>query len=425
MSPLDRRTFLKSTVAARGVAPLLGGLLNGALTPRRKLPVAAIVTEYRDSSHADVIVGKILEGFHQDGGAGADLYLASLFTDQVPEGDMSRRLAAKYGFPIVDTIDEAITLGSDEVKVAGVLSIGEHGSYPYTPDTKQHMYPRRRFFDEISNAFRRTGSVVPVFNDKHLSYRWRDASHMVETAREMKFPLMAGSSLPLTWRRPEDALPIGTQIEEALTIGYGGYESYGFHALETHQSLIERRRGGESGVEGVQALRGDAVWKAEREGRWSRELLEAALAAIPYIPEGKWESALAKDAAWYLMDHSDGLRSSVTMVNGVSRHFAVALRIKGQHDPVVSWFQLQEGKPYLHFAYLVKAIEHLIHTGNPPYPVERTLLTTGILDRVMHSLSSNGKRFLTPELTFGYPPSDWPYANHPASQLRLNLQEPG
>ncbi len=425
MSPLDRRTFLKSTVAAWGVAPLLGGLLNGALTPRRKLPVAAIVTEYRDSSHADVIVGKILEGFHQDGGAGADLYLASLFTDQVPEADMSRRLAAKYDFPIVDTIDEAITLGSDEVKVAGVLSIGEHGSYPYTPDTKQHMYPRRRFFDEISNTFRRTGSVVPVFNDKHLSYRWRDASHMVETAREMKFPLLAGSSLPLTWRRPEDALPIGTQIEEALTIGYGGYESYGFHALETHQSLIERRRGGESGVEGVQALRGDAVWKAEREGRWSRELLEAALAAIPYIPEGKWESALAKDAAWYLMDHSDGLRSSVAMVNGVSRHFAVALRIKGQHDPVVSWFQLQEGKPYLHFAYLVKAIEHLIHSGNPPYPVERTLLTTGILDRVMHSLSSNGKRFLTPELTFGYSPSDWPYANHPASQLRLNLQEPG
>ena len=137
------------------------------------------------------------------------LYLAALFTDQVPEGDMSRGLAAKYGFLIVGTIDEAITLGSDEVKVAGVLSIGEHGSYPYTPDTKQHMCPRRRFFDEISVTFRRTGSVVPVFNDKHLSYRRSDASLMVETAREMKFPLMAGSSLPLTWRRPEDVLPVG------------------------------------------------------------------------------------------------------------------------------------------------------------------------------------------------------------------------
>ncbi len=247
---LDRRSFLKSTVIGSGAAPLLGGRL-GALTPRRKLPVAAIVTEYRDSSHADVIVGKILEGFHQDGGAGPDLYLAALFTDQVPEGDMSRGLAAKHGFPIVGTIDEAITLGSDEVKVTGVLSIWEHGSYPYTADTKQHMYPRRRFFDEISATFRRTGSVVPVFNDKHLSYRWRDAKHMVETAQTMNFPLLAGSSLPLTWRRPKDVLPIGIQIEDALTIGYGGYESYGFHALETHQSLIERRSGGESGVAGV------------------------------------------------------------------------------------------------------------------------------------------------------------------------------
>ncbi len=425
MSPLDRRSFLRSSVVGLGVPSLLGGLLEGALTPRRKLPVAAIVTEYRDSSHADVIVGKILEGFHQDGGAGPDLYLASLFTDQVHEGDMSRGLAARYGFPIAGTIDEAITLGSDEVKVAGVLSIGEHGSYPYTPDTKQHMYPRRRFFDEISATFRRTGSVVPVFSDKHLSYRWRDASHMVETAREMNFPLMAGSSLPLAWRRPADVLPIGTQIEDALTIGYGGYESYGFHALETHQSLIERRRGGESGVGGVQAVRGDGVWKAEADGRWSRQLLEAALAAIPDVPEGKWEAALAEDAAWYLIDHRDGLRTSVVMANGVSRHFAVALRVKGRRDPVVTWFQLQEGKPYLHFAYLVKAIEHLIYKGEPPYPVERTLLTTGILDRVMHSLSDNGKRFPTPELAFSYLPSDWPYANHPASQLRINLQKSG
>ena len=423
MSSLDRRSFLKSTVLGSGALALCGGSLGGALTPRRKLPVAAIVTEYRERSHADVIVGKILEGFQQDGGAGPDLYLASLFTDQVPEGDMSRGLAARYGFPIASTIDEAITLGSDEVKVAGVLSIGEHGSYPYTPDTKQHMYPRRRFFDEISATFRRTGSVVPVFNDKHLSYQWRDASHMVDTAQKMNFPLLAGSSLPLTWRRPKDVLPIGTQIEDALTIGYGGYESYGFHALETHQSLIERRSGGESGVEGVQALRGDVVWKAEAGGRWSRELAEAALAAIPDVPEGKWEAALAKDAAWYLIDHRDGLRSSVVMANGVSRHFAVALRIKGRRDPVVTWFQLQEGKPYLHFAHLVKAIEHLIHTGEPPYPVERTLLTTGILDRAMHSLSSDGKRFLTPELAFGYAPSDWPYANHPASQLKLDLHE--
>ena len=127
--PITRRTALQS-LGALAAGPLLGA-------KRESLPVAAIVTEYRRNSHADVIIGKILEGWRQDGGAGPALRVASIFTDQVPAADMSRTLAKKHGVPIVKTIEEAITLGTGKVQIAGVLSIGEHGKYPYTPERKQ------------------------------------------------------------------------------------------------------------------------------------------------------------------------------------------------------------------------------------------------------------------------------------------------
>src|SRR2546423_9171160 len=106
---------------------------------RERLPVAAVVTEYRRNSHADVIVGKILEGFNQDGGAGPALRLAALYTDQVPKADLSRELAKKHKFRIAQTIEEAITLGGDKIAVAGVICIGEHGNYPYLKETQQQM----------------------------------------------------------------------------------------------------------------------------------------------------------------------------------------------------------------------------------------------------------------------------------------------
>ncbi|MFN9975890.1 MAG: hypothetical protein ACK58T_38960, partial [Phycisphaerae bacterium] len=83
----------------------------------RPLPVAAVVTEYRPDSHADVILGKILEGYDQKRGPGPALKLVSIFTDQVPEGDLSRALAEKYGFRIAKTIDEALTLGTNRLQV--------------------------------------------------------------------------------------------------------------------------------------------------------------------------------------------------------------------------------------------------------------------------------------------------------------------
>jgi hypothetical protein len=389
------------------------------LSVRPKLPVAAVVSVYTPNSHADVIVGKILEGYQQDGGVGPDLKIVSLYTDQVPQRDLSRVKAEKHGFRISPTIRDALTLASDQVQVAGVLCIGEHGDYPKTDDTDQRMYPRRQFFDEVIKVFKDCQKVVPLFNDKHLGYQWEDAREMVETAREMKIPFLAGSSLPVAWRMPPVELPRGCEIESAVTIGYGGFEDYGFHALEAHQCLLERRRGGETGIAAIRTVRGDLIRMAELAGDWSSDLFAAARRCQPGTPDDSWTWTPGMNSAAYLLEHNDGLRSAVIMANGLTQHFSSAIRIKGQTEPVATWFRLQEGPPYGHFAFLVRAIEETIHSGQAAYPVERTLLTTGILDRVMHSLASGSTRYETPELGITYSPSDWPYANHGDSPLHL------
>src|SRR5437870_1338496 len=144
-----------------------------------KKPVAGIVTEYRKWSHADVILTKILKGYNLDGGEGPNLQLISLYVDQFPASDMSRDLARKYGFRIVDSIEGALTMGGRQLAVAGVLCIGEHGNYPVN-SKNQRLYPRRRFFEAVMRTFEKCKKSVPVFTDKHLAPTWEDAKWMVD-----------------------------------------------------------------------------------------------------------------------------------------------------------------------------------------------------------------------------------------------------
>jgi hypothetical protein len=389
----------------------------------RKKNVAAIVTEYRFHSHADVIVGKILEGYNYDGGAGPDLQLVSLVTDQVPKGDMSRDLAKKHGFPIHDTIEKALTLGGKGLAVDGVLLIGEHGRYP-TNAKGQILYPRRRFFEGVAEIFAKVGKSVPVFNDKHLAATWTDAKWTYDKARELFVPFLAGSSLPVTWRRPELRLPKGCELVEAVQIGYGPLEGYGFHALEALQCLAERRKGGETGVKAVTCLQGEEMWKALDTGQWSKELLEAAIERVPAHAKGdhREPTAKANNAAVFLIEYRDGFRAAVAMLNGWVHEgdggaFCFAGKLKDQDKPAATHFYLQQPDPFAHFAYLVKAIDSLIQTGHAPYPVERTLLTTGILDAVMTSKAEKNRRIETPHLAIKYQATDWPFATDPVPKV--------
>ncbi|MFO0928227.1 MAG: hypothetical protein U0736_14510 [Gemmataceae bacterium] len=381
--------------------------------------VAAIITVYHKWSHADVLVGKLLEGYLHDGKTMPSLRLASMYVDQRPAGEWSAGLAKKHGFTLHDTIAGAITRGGPTLAVDGVLLIGEHGKYP-TNRKGQILYPRRRFFAETCAVFERSKRVVPVFNDKHLAATWDDTRWMIDRARALFVPLMAGSVVPLTWRRPALQLPRGAELTEAVQIGYGPFEGYGFHALEGLQCFAERRRGGETGVRSVQCLRGQAMWDALDRGLWSKECLDAALKRVPAHAPGDVRALTAKtaDAGVWLIEYRDGFRAAVAMLNGWLYEgdggaFIVAGKVRGQPQPFTCHFYLQNIDPFAQFGYQLRAIEALVRTSHAPYPVERTLLTGGVLDAVMTSAAERGRKVDTPHLAVRYTPTDWPFVTDP------------
>jgi hypothetical protein len=378
-------------------------------------PVAAVVTEYRENSQADLILGRILDNYL--GEDRPDLKLVSLFTDQVPQNDWSRALAKKHEVLICDTIEGAVTRGTSKVSVEGVLIIGENGSYELN-EKGQLLYPRRRFFEQTTLAFQKFGPAVPVFNAKHLACNWNDAKWMVDRASELTFPLMAGSVLPLTWRRPALVLPQNCRIAEALAIGYGDIESSGFLALEMLQCMVERRRGGESGVREVRYLEGRDVWKvADPPDR----LLNAALNCAPRVKAGSPEDNCGSNAAAFVIEYCDGLEATVLMLNGHAEHFGFAARLRGLYrgtgisgTTAACQFYLQPQRPFAHFDHLVRAIDGMIRSNHTPYPVERTLLTTGILEAVMTSRNERHRPIRTPHLrNLGYDPTDHGFASGP------------
>lgn len=389
---------------------IIAGLAAGCSTPRQR--IAGVVTAYYTRCHADVIVSRILKTETLDGkGRQYPLELVSLYTDQVHERDISRELAAKYEFPIYPTIAETLTLGTGELAVDGVLLVAEHGTYEKSP-TGNTQYPKRRMFEEIVKVFEQSGRVVPVYVDKHLADNWEDAKWIYDTAQRLKIPLMAGSSLPVAWRRPAADIDQKARLEEIVAVSYHTLDSYGFHALEYVQCLAEKRLGGNAGIVAVQCLSEDEVWKALDDGRVDAKLFEMAYELLPRkLNRKRTIREAARSPSLFILEYADGLKAYIFTLNRVAGAWTSAWRYAdGRREG--SYFELQKPPPYMHFGLLMAGIEKMLLTGQPTWPAERTLMTSGALDALLISKSEGGKRRETPYLNFAYD-CDWRWRQPP------------
>lgn len=410
---LTRRGFLGTMGAGVVLGPHLAAEPSAAANKR----LAVVTTEWRFHSHAWHMAERFLVGYPINGRWHRPPFdVVAAYVDQKPDNDLSVKRSEEFGFPLCSSIAEALRCGGDRLAVDAVLIIGEHGRYPKS-EYGQTKYPRYEFFKQVTDVFRQDGRSVPVFNDKHLSWKWEWAAEMVDISRELKFAFTAGSSLPVTWRMPSIEMPYGAEVEELLSVSIGSVDSYDFHALEVIQCMAERRRGGETGVVAMQALRGDAVWKAMDAGSWSAggwdpQLFEACLSrsqtlAQPETFSHRYPTAAqarqwVKDPVAYRFEYADGVKATMLMMNGLIGDFTFAARLKGNSEPLSTLFYLPPTPNVTYSASLMSKAEETFLTGRSPYPIERTLLTTGLVEAGVRSLGTGQQRLDTPHLAIRY-----------------------
>jgi hypothetical protein len=399
---ISRRTFLTAAAA-------LPALAQSA--PKK---IAIIATIFRLQSHAQHIGDRFIVGYPFAGEwHKPNTQVVSLYVDQKPAGDLSGARAKEFGFQVYPTVAEAVCCGGSKLAVDAVLIIGEHGDYPRN-EKGQVLYPRYEFFEQVTKVFESGGRSVPVYNDKHLSYSFEKAKTMRDTSRRLKFPMLAGSSLPVTWRLPDLELPLGCEIEDALMVGAGGSDAMDFHAFEAMQCMLERRKGGERGVKSVQLLEGDAVWKAGEDGRWSKEMLRSALSRSDNlkgltVTDGRTQDmvkngvlpSLEKNPRAYFIEYRDGLKATMMMLTDAVGDFNFAVKVKGSAIQSTQFF-LSPDPNVTYSACLAHKIEQMIETGVAPYPVERTLLTSGMLEACLDSRVRGHAKIETPHLDVTY-----------------------
>ena len=366
-----------------------------AAPPRAK--VSAIITTYFRNSHADVFVGNMMRGYYWEGQPHqSQLDLQAMYIAQTPPAtDIGRAEAAKHNIPVAPAVEGALVEG-----IQGVVLIGEHGDYPLN-EKGQKLYPRYELMEQIVNHYRRTKRPLPLFHDKHFSTEWRKAKQMYDWSRELKFPLIAGTSITLTWRRPALELPLEAPVKRAVGYWYGDKEAYGYHGLETYQAMMERRAGGETGVEWAQTLEGAEVWRWTQANPWARNLLEEAMRYDDSLKRGTVEENV-KNPVLFLFGYRSGLLGVVYLLSGHTQQAGFAAEIDGRSEPVACNFLTQWGRPWSHGNGLSYWVEQTIVQKREFYAPERTLLATGLTEAMMDSAFRKGQKVDTPHLAVRY-----------------------
>ncbi|MBP1990147.1 hypothetical protein [Paenibacillus eucommiae] len=380
--------------------------------------VAVIVTEYSFNSHADVILGRLLGEFDYK----PRIEVAAIYTDQVPAGDMSREKAAVSGVPIYATIEETLKMAHVNGGLDGIILIGEHGDYP-EDERGRKWYPRRRFLEEVLQVLDRIQVKLPIFSDKHLSYDIDHTVWMYNELRERDLPFMGGSSIPHAPHVPVmDPIHLADAVEWLVVSFSSQTEAYGYHALDVLQSLAEKRVGSARGVSSILALQGEEVWQAMDRKEWPEDLLLKAMALfnkndsvddlvstdlrdmndpnelneLNELVDSTHPRFSSEKTVLFIVHYVNGTKGYVIQQhNWIDRWGFSFRKSTGELDAAICHSDLD--RPFTHFETLTRIIEDFIITGVEPFPMERTFLSSGLINYGMESLYQR-KRLETAEL---------------------------
>lgn len=394
---LTRRKVLETALAAATFS-------QGA---EQRARIACVVTYWAaPGSHADWIITKLLDGYWWKGAhTPSRVDIASVYIHQLPESGLGQKVCKAKGIPVFNSVREALTLGGEQLAVDGVVLVGEHGIY-HDNLQGQKYYPRWWLYQQIVKVFEQSKRAVPVFNDKHFSTNWDEAKWMFDKSRELNFPLFGGSSIPFYFRKPEIDLDLHAPLKASVVAGGSGDEGGLFHCADVLQCFVERRKGGETGIEAVQCIRGPETWRWTARNPWASKLLDSIRTSFHFKP-GHFEET-TREPTVTLVDYRDGTKAALYSIRDVGWTYAGA--IEGKAAPTLISMLGWPG-PYAQY-HAANAFEHwiieMMLTRKEPVPAERLLLSTGIVSYNMASNWENGRylpvgrRIQTPFMNISY-----------------------
>lgn len=383
---------------------------NTPVQKQQQRPRIAVLATFWGAtrSHADWLVNKLIDGYWwQNAYTPSRVEVVSLYLHQHDTSLLGQKVAKAKGIPVFNTPGEALTLGSKELAVDGVVIVAEHGDYP--TDLKGHwLLPRWWIHNQVVQVFEQSKRSVPVFNDKHFSFNWEESKWIFDKSRELGYPLSGGSLLPIYYRTPEIELANNTPIKNSIVVGAAPDEGAIFHCIELLQAFVERRKGGETGVKSVQSIRGPEALKWIEANAWASKLLSAVLLSLNEKPGAVKDNPRTNIC---VVEYNDGTKAAIIGKTGPD--WTYSGEIEGQKEPTIvsllgfpgpfDQYHASNAQPHW--------ITEMMVTKKEPFNAERLLLSTGITNYYMESNWENGKysavgrRLETPFMNMSYKPT--------------------
>lgn len=361
------------------------------------LRIGVISTVFYPLSHTDVILSRWVNPRETDklyGWTGSNrTRVVSIYVDQASANDLTLDFCNSYGVRLHKSIGDTLTNGGQDLAVDAILIIGEHGDYP-TNSIGQKLYPRKEFFDQVLEVFRKHKRCVPIFFDKHLSWNPEWCLEMHQQIKKNDIPFFGGSSISHCPIEPNVEIPSGRRIQEVVSVYWDSLEHYLFHSLEFVQSVVENRQGGETGLQSITAWKAKEVWAAMDRGDFSKNLLEQAAQAVSNQALTDLQALIRcrdSEVHAFQLNYVDGLKVTHFMHPKAIPNWAVSLIYDDDSQPVS--FKVQTGGHehfYPHFARLNKKIEEFFLTKQSPVQINRLLFTSLATAYGMKALSQSG-----------------------------------